>query len=508
MPETRDAAPPDADTLSTVEARIRAALAEARRKHVSGDLSGARDIVMAVLAVDDRQREARQLLAALDRPARESAPPRPSSSIPSGPTPSGPRPSSAKASTQNPWPAIAGVGIGVLVLSVAGVVYHRSKSQPATPSPPTAPMANASPQADADRAMASPLPPLSAPPPAADTPPPPVPAATAPAREGAISAAPVDPGLVRRIDTLQVAGDYAGALRLVEEALRARPGDPQLRDLQRRLQARAQRVVEEAEPALKEARAAAESARAPELARDVFARATSLQAEADRLYRSQLWGEALGKRLEATRAYGEARDQARVDPARLAYEDARGRAGAAGADRLAAERFNEAAARAARAASLRNDRRFDAAAQDYEWAAATMDLAQTASVEAALRERRASVSPSPPPARSAEVERAAIQAVLGRYMTAMEAKDLGALKAVWPSLGGVQEERIRSSFRAVRSLKVQIDVVTAQIDGAAAALICRRRDVVTTPEGTTLQSDRQAVIKLAKKEAWSIVSIQ
>jgi hypothetical protein len=498
--ETRDTTPPDADPLSTVEARVRAALAEARRKHAAGDRSGARDIVMAVLAVDDRQREARQILAALDRPPQESAP-----SKPPGPRSTTTKLSTAKPSSRSPWPAIAGVGIGVLALSVAGVVYQRSTSKRAVApvTPPAVPAANGSPAADPDTGVASPLPPPSGPNLAADPPP-----ASLPAITTAPAAAPIDPGLIRRIDTLQGAGDYAGALRLVDEALRARPGDPPLRDLQARLQARAQRVVDEAGPALREARAAAEGVRASELARDVFARATALQAEADRLYRNQSWGEALTRRLEATRAYGEARDQARVDQARLAYEDARARAVAAGADRLAAERFNEAAARASRAASLRNDRRFDAASQDYEWAAATMDLAQTASVEAGLRERRVSVSPSPPSARSVEVERAAIQAVLGRYMAAMEAKDLAALKAIWPGLGGVQEERVRSSFRAVRQLKVQLDVTSAQIDGAAATLICRRRDVVTTPEGTTLQSDRQAVVKLAKKEAWSIVSIQ
>jgi ketosteroid isomerase-like protein len=118
-------------------------------------------------------------------------------------------------------------------------------------------------------------------------------------------------------------------------------------------------------------------------------------------------------------------------------------------------------------------------------------------------------SPRPAAAADKSDERGAIEAALARYTAALEAKDLAALKAVWPALTEDQERKIRASFQATRVLKVQLVALDVVIAGASATASCRRRDQIVTLEGTSFQRDGKATIRLAKQAgAWTIESIQ
>ena len=103
----------------------------------------------------------------------------------------------------------------------------------------------------------------------------------------------------------------------------------------------------------------------------------------------------------------------------------------------------------------------------------------------------------------------AVQAVLARYRTALESRDIGALKRLWPSLGGRQEEALRSEFEHARAISVGLDAVDIKPTGTGATLTCRRNYVVTTGDGQTLRTATTMFMTLARRDgAWSIESIR
>jgi hypothetical protein len=98
--------------------------------------------------------------------------------------------------------------------------------------------------------------------------------------------------------------------------------------------------------------------------------------------------------------------------------------------------------------------------------------------------------------------------VIEAYTAAMEARNLGALKVIWPGLAGDQEARLRASFQLARSVRLTIDVTGIQVANGAAVVTCRRKDTVVTTEGRTAENERTGVIRLAKADTWTIVAVQ
>jgi hypothetical protein len=291
----------------------------------------------------------------------------------------------------------------------------------------------------------------------------------------------------------------------VDDGLRADPSEPRLRALQQRVQADARRAADGARAGLAEARAAAEKAGAVERAPRALQEARDLDAEATGLYSRQLWTGALAKAVEATAAYKEAHGQARGETARAAYEQARAKAAEAGAERLAPQLFTEAVARAARGEAAWQRRELGAAAGEFDWASSTMEQARRAAVEAAAA--------PPPPAAAAsasrsEGEREAVLAVVNGYAAAMEARNLAALRVLWPSLAGAQEAKIRSAFQFAKSVRVQLEVTDVQFGNGTAVVTCRRQMTVVTTEGQTAQNNQPAVFRLVKTDGWKIEAIQ
>ena len=492
-----------------VKARVEAALSEARQRRARGDLHGARELALSILAIGEEHIDARQLmaaveLAALPRPQRPPAsvpeheheaappppppppaPPRPEVVIlgapPPGKTPAqvkrsaGPRPL-AELSGPLPWApseappdrphhrrltAAVGLVIAALVIVVAGAALLLRTPEPA--------------DTVATTPEAAPSPPLPTEPPAASV---------VPAPEPVVSVAPPP--------------TTAAAV------------DPQLARNEK-----ARREVEDAQREVREARATAEQARAPELSAVLFKQARLLDDEAVRLVRRQRWTSALERRRAATAAYRQAHDHARLEQGRLLVQDAKARAVAAGADRLSPDRLKEATAGITRAQVLREHGDVEAALKEYQSAATAAEQARRSALEAANTPPPTTAAPAPapaalplPPARTYETDRQEIVGVIRRYAAAMEARDLAALKALWPTMGEAQASKIRASFEFARQMRVQFQVTGVHVEDRTAIVLARRRNVVVTTDGQALDTERSATITLARGEAWTISTVQ
>jgi ketosteroid isomerase-like protein len=104
---------------------------------------------------------------------------------------------------------------------------------------------------------------------------------------------------------------------------------------------------------------------------------------------------------------------------------------------------------------------------------------------------------------------AAIQRVVAEYRGALEARDLGALKRIWPALGGRQESAIRSEFENTRAIRVALSDVQTTIAGATATVSCRRNYAITTADGQRLDTSSKMTMTLSGRDgAWVIENIR
>jgi len=123
-------------------------------------------------------------------------------------------------------------------------------------------------------------------------------------------------------------------------------------------------------------------------------------------------------------------------------------------------------------------------------------------------------APPPPPAPTpapAPVDNsaAAVQDLIARYKSALEARDLGALKQIWPALGGRQETAMKAEFDNARAIAVTLQGVNVSIAGNTATVTCRRDYVVTTSDRKTLNSATRMTMTLERKNgAWAIDNIR
>jgi tetratricopeptide (TPR) repeat protein len=117
--------------------------------------------------------------------------------------------------------------------------------------------------------------------------------------------------------------------------------------------------------------------------------------------------------------------------------------------------------------------------------------------------------PAPAEARPAPSATALITEVLEQYESALERRDLAALKRVWPSLGGTQEAAIRSDFR--NSKRIEVEIVSPQIavgDDTATVRFLRRY-TFDSVEGPTYQSQSNTTMTLQRNgNTWAITQIQ
>jgi serine/threonine protein kinase/tetratricopeptide (TPR) repeat protein len=117
--------------------------------------------------------------------------------------------------------------------------------------------------------------------------------------------------------------------------------------------------------------------------------------------------------------------------------------------------------------------------------------------------------PPPSPAVSAQATRAAVTATLERYTAAMEQRDLGALKAIWPGLGGAQQVAIEKDFENARSISVQFVDPKIEVTGSTATVTGLRRYGLHTRDGQQLRSETTTTLVLRQAgNGWHIESVR
>ncbi len=80
-------------------------------------------------------------------------------------------------------------------------------------------------------------------------------------------------------------------------------------------------------------------------------------------------------------------------------------------------------------------------------------------------------------------------ATLERYTSALQQRDLAALKAVWPSLGGAQQAAIEGDFNNARSISVQFVNPKIEVSGSTATITGIRRYGMQTRDGQQLRNE-------------------
>jgi len=96
-----------------------------------------------------------------------------------------------------------------------------------------------------------------------------------------------------------------------------------------------------------------------------------------------------------------------------------------------------------------------------------------------------------------------------RYKNALEARDLGALKQIWPGLAGRQETAIRNEFDNARAIAVDLQGITPSVSNNTATVVCRRNYAVTTVDGRTLKTATRMTVTLTRRNGtWAIDNIR
>jgi serine/threonine-protein kinase len=104
---------------------------------------------------------------------------------------------------------------------------------------------------------------------------------------------------------------------------------------------------------------------------------------------------------------------------------------------------------------------------------------------------------------------AAIQRIVDDYRAALEARDLTALKRIWPTLSGRQEDAIRSEFDHTRTIRVGLSNIQTTVAGSIATVSCRRAYAVTTADGQRLDTASKMTMTLSGRDgAWVIDNIR
>lgn len=304
---------------------------------------------------------------------------------------------------------------------------------------------------------------------------------------------------------LIAAGRFEEASRAAGEVLSVDPGNEEAKRLADDAAARSRgRGVEEARQRMTSARNAAVASAAGKLAAAPYGAAVAAEREAQRLYKDGKMAEAVVKFAEATGLFRSAEIAANTEAA-------------ARKERARAEAVTPAPAPAEPAKPPES--KPDAAAVPLPTTpvppvsgAGTLPKSSTVAPP-----QPPPAAPAPPTAKPTPVEpekptpspNALIMDVVEQYESALEARDLAALKRVWPSLSGSQEAAIRSDF--TNSRRIVVEVVSPQItvrDDTATVRFLRRY-TFDSVEGQTYYSQSNTTMTLQRNgNAWAITQIQ
>ncbi len=289
------------------------------------------------------------------------------------------------------------------------------------------------------------------------------------------------------------------------------------------------------------------------------ARASRMMREAQSLFDARRYEDAAraaGQVLGLDRTHADARallariaaiEGAHAARSRGAMDEAREEALGAQAPDLVPQLFESAERQAESARAAESDRRFTAAAARFDAAAALYSSAAAAAKreaetraarardeedarrrqqqqeealrqrdEQARREREAVAVRTPPPAPApappppaAPAAEELIAGVVGRYVRALEGRDIGALRTIWPGLSGAALAAIENDFANARAIDVAFSDSHIEVRGASATVTGLRRYGLHTRDGQQLRSETRTTIALRQANGgWVIESIR
>jgi hypothetical protein len=104
----------------------------------------------------------------------------------------------------------------------------------------------------------------------------------------------------------------------------------------------------------------------------------------------------------------------------------------------------------------------------------------------------------------AQAEEKALRRALEAYVSAIEAKDLAAFRAVKPNLTAEEERRARKAFDSLKSQAIVMTVNAADVQDATAIIKVSRRDTIN---GGIVSSFPQTFTLVRAREGWTIQEI-
>jgi hypothetical protein len=114
-------------------------------------------------------------------------------------------------------------------------------------------------------------------------------------------------------------------------------------------------------------------------------------------------------------------------------------------------------------------------------------------------------APEPPPPNP----ETAINELLARYKTALESRNLDALKRFWPALSGPPQDRIRDEFQHASRISVEIVDPRVSVSGASGTVTFIRRYQLVTLEGQRLSTESRTTMDVRRAgTAWVIERIR
>jgi serine/threonine-protein kinase len=313
----------------------------------------------------------------------------------------------------------------------------------------------------------------------------------------------VDDGL-KKARTLFAEGKFEEASRAAGEVLSVAPANAVAKQIMQEGAARsAGRGAEEARTQLTRAKGAARSANAQRFAPAPYAAATAAEREAQRLYQAGRAGDATVKFYEASGLFRSAE---------VAAQNASAAREAAAAP-SAPERVERPAAAEA---SPPPPTTSPAATPPPPPAPPAPERSQPIPPPATVPSTPAVTVPaSPPPSPPPEVPppvpnpEAGVAELLARYKSALEARDLDALKRVWPGLSGNPQNAIREEFRHASQIAVEILDPRTSLTGATGTVSFLRRYELVTVEGQRLRTETRTTMEVRRSgTTWVIERIR
>ena len=294
------------------------------------------------------------------------------------------------------------------------------------------------------------------------------------------------------------AGRFDEASRTAGSILSVAPGHPEARRLMQDVAGRSRgRGADEARRRMTQAKNAARAASAATLATSSYNAALDAERTAQRIYDAGQLADATARFYEASGLFRSAELSAQTEAA-------------AQVERAGVVRAENERAEAARAAAPARPPAVPAASPEPPSVPVTRGALPVADPQlpapAPPKVLPASGSAPPPPEPSAD---SLIAEVLTHYEAALESRSLGALKKLWPTLGGSQESTIRSGFKDARRIDVEIASPRIEVAGTTATVTFLRRYDLLTTDGKELSSRNLTTMTLRRAgAAWVIEQIR